>query len=136
MTARRTQVDWAQLLKDSGDRQSPHATCSQVVLDNRNSHTPASLSETFEPVEARRLLSRLEFHDTPKQGSGLNMAEIELSVLRRQCLDRRLPTAAGLAREVTAWEQPRNLRSRPVAWRFTTTDARIKLKRLYPSTQN
>ena len=136
VTNRRTKGDWAHLVKDIVDRQYPHATRIQVVMDNLNTHTPASLYETFEPVEARRLLSRLAFHYTPKHGSWLNMAEIELSVLRRQCLDRRIPTAAGLAREVTAWEQPRNTRSMPVDWRFTTTNARIKLKRLYPSTQN
>ena len=136
VTARRTKGAWAHLIKDLVDDRAPHATRIQVVMDNLNTHSPASLSEAFEPAEARRLLNRLDFHDTPKHGSWLNMAEIELSILRRQCLDRRLPTAAALAREVAAWAQTRNLQTKPVDWRFTTADARIKLKRLYPSTQN
>jgi len=135
-TDRRTKVDWAHLIKDVVDRQYPYATRIQLVMDNLNTHTPASLYEAFEPAEAWRLLQRLEFHYTPKHGSWLNMAEIELSILRRQCLDRRIPSAAELAREVTAWEHTRNARATPVDWRFTTADARIKLKRLYPSTQN
>ena len=136
VTERRTKVDWAHLIKDLVDHQYPHATRIQVVMDNLNTHSPASLYEAFEPAEARRLLDRLEFHYTPKHGSWLNMAEIELSVLRRQCLDRRIPMAGELTREVAAWEQTRNTRALPVDWRFTTADARIKLKRLYPSTQN
>ncbi len=135
-TDRRTKGDWAHLIKDVVDRQYPYATRIQLVMDNLNTHTPASLYEAFEPAEAWRLLQRLEFHYTPKHGSWLNMAEIELSILRRQCLDRRIPSAAELAREVTAWEHTRNARATPVDWRFTTADARIKLKRLYPSTQN
>lgn len=135
VTERRTKVDWAHLIKDVVDHRYPHATRIQVVLDNLNTHTPASLYEAFEPAEARRLLDRLEFHYTPKHGSWLNMAEIEFSILGRQCLHRRIPTATELVREVTAWEQTRNACTVPVDWRFTTADARIKLKRLYPSTQ-
>jgi len=136
VTDHRTKVDWAQLIQELVDRQYPHVTRIQLVMDNLNTHTPASLYEAFEPAEARRLLSRLEFHYTPKHGSWLNMAEIELSILSRQCLARRIPTAKDLTREVAAWEQTRNTHATPVDWQFTTTDARIKLKRLYPSTQN
>jgi hypothetical protein len=135
VTERRTKLDWAHLIQDVVDRQYPHATRIQLVMDNLNTHTPASLYDAFEPAEAWRLLQRLEFHYTPKHGSWLNMAEIEFSILGRQCLARRIPTAAELVREVAAWEQVRNNRTTPVDWRFTTTDARIKLKRLYPSTQ-
>ena len=136
VTARRTKVDWAHLIKDVADRQYPQATRIKVVMDNLNTHSPASLYEAFEPAEAQRLLHRLEFHYTPKHGSWLNMAEIEFSVLGRQCLARRISTAAALIREVAAWEQERNTNATRVDWRFTTADARIKLKRLYPSTQN
>ena len=136
VTDRRTKVDWAHLIKDLVDHQYPHATCLQVVMDNLNTHTPASLYEAFEPSEARRLLDRLEFYYTPKHGSWLNMAEIELSVLGRQCLAQRIPNAARLTKEVAAWERTRNTHATHVDWRFTTADARIKLKRLYPSTQN
>jgi len=136
VTARRTKVDWAHLIKDLVEDRAPHATRIQVVLDHLNTHSPASLYDAFEPAEARRLLKRLDFHYPPKPGRWLNMAEIAWSVLRRQCLDRRLQTAAALAREIAAWEQTRNAQTRPVDWRFTTADARIKLKRRYPSTQN
>jgi transposase len=136
VTERRTKVDWAHLIQDLVDHRYPRATRIQVVMDNLNTHTPASLYEAFEPAEARRLLDRLEFHYTPKHGSWLNMAEIEFSILGRQCLHRRIPTVAQLGREVAAWEQTRNASTVPVDWRFTTADARIKLKRLYPSTQN
>jgi transposase len=106
------------------------------VMDNLNTHKPAALYQAFEPAVARCLIERLEIHHTPKHGSWLNMAEIELSVLSRQCLDRRLPDALTLTQEVAAWEQARNASARPVDWRFTTPDARIKLKPLYPSIQN
>jgi hypothetical protein len=106
-----------------------------LVQDNRNTHTPASLYEAFEPAEAKRLADKLEFHYTPKHGSWLNMAEIELGVLAGQCLDRRLADRATLEREVAAWEATRNSTGRGVDWRFTTDDARIKLKRLYPVMQ-
>lgn len=136
VTDRRTKVDWALLIKDVVDRQYPHARRIKVVMDNLNTHTPASLYEAFEPAEARRLLERLEFHYTPKHGSWLNVAEIEFSVLGRQCLARRIPTATQLMHEVAAWERDRNAQAAPVDWQFTTADARIKLKRLYPSTQH
>jgi hypothetical protein len=107
-----------------------------LVMDNLNTHKPAALYQAFEPKVARSLIDRLEIHHTPKHGSWLNMAEIELSVLSRQCLDRRIPDAATLTREVAAWEQARNACPHPVNWRFTTPEARIKLKRLYPSIQS
>ncbi len=135
VTERRTKVDWAQLIRDLVDRQYPQARRIQVVMDNLNTHSPASLYEAFEPTEAQRLLKRVEFHYTPKHGSWLNMAEIELSVLSRQCLSRRIPNAAQLKQEVAAWERDRNTHATRVDWRFTTADARIKLKRLYPSIQ-
>lgn len=106
-----------------------------LVLDNLNTHTPASLYEAFAPAEARRLMERLAIHHTPKQGSWLNMAEIERSVLARQCLDRRIPDPTTLAQEVAAWERQRHAAQCRVDWRFTTHDARLKLKRLYPSIQ-
>jgi DDE superfamily endonuclease len=104
-------------------------------MDNLNTHKLASLSEAFPPAEARRLLERLEIHDTPKHGSWLDMAETELSVLASQCLNRRIPDPSLLQREVAAWERQRNAAECRVDWRFTTEDARIKLKRLYPSIQ-
>jgi hypothetical protein len=104
-----------------------------LVMDNLNTHKGASLYETFPPDEARRLYEKLEIHHTPKHGSWLNIAEIELSVLTRQCLNRRIPDKVTLAREVAAWEQRRNAAQAKVDWRFTTADARIKLKRLYPT---
>ena len=106
-----------------------------LVQDNLNTHTPASLYAAFPPAEARRLADRLELHHTPKHGSWLNMAEIELAMLAGQCLDRRLADQATLEREVAAWQVARNRAGRGVNWRFTTEDARIKLKHLYPTTQ-
>jgi hypothetical protein len=111
----------------------PDAEVIVLVQDNLNTHTPASLYEAFPPAEAKRLADRLEIHYTPKHGSWLNMAEIELGVLAEQCLDRRLADQATLEREVMAWEAARNAASRGVDWRFTTEDARIKLKHLYPT---
>ena len=105
----------------------------RVVMDNLNTHKPASLYEAFEPVEARRMLKKLAFHYTPKHGSWLNMAEIELSILQGQCLDRRIPDDAMLTREITAYEDARNAAQATIVWRFTTTKAREKLHRLYPS---
>ena len=110
----------------------PDATCIRVVLDNLSTHTAAALYQTFSPAEARRLAAKLEFHYTPKHASWLNMAELELSVLTRQCLGRRLPTLEAVARDVAAWEAPRNVAEVGVTWRFTTADARVKLARLYP----
>jgi DDE superfamily endonuclease len=130
---RRTRTDFAHVVKDLIDVQYPEAEVIVLVMDNLNTHTPASLYEAFPPAEAKRLTAKLELHYTPKHGSWLNMAEIELSVLAEQCLDRRLPDRATLEREVAAWEAARNTRAKTVDWRFTTADARIKLKHLYPS---
>ena len=135
VTERRTAVDFAQLLRELIDEQYPQAEKVVLVMDNLNTHKPASLYEAFEPAEARRLLKRLEIHYTPKHGSWLNMAETEFSVLARQCLDRRIPDPTTLIQEVAAWQQQRNAAECRVDWRFTTEDARIKLKRLYPSIQ-
>jgi hypothetical protein len=132
VTARRTRVDWAYAMRDLVDVYFPTAATIRVVLDNLNTHIAGSLYEAFAPQEARRILDRLELHHTPKHGSWLNMAEIELSVLSRQCLDQRIPDAATLIREVAAWEAPRNSAQAPMEWHFTTADARIKLKHLYP----
>ena len=104
-----------------------------LLMDNLNTHTPAALYEVFEPAEARRLLEKLELHYTPKHGSWLNMSEIELSILSRQCLDRRIGSQIELARAVAAWQAKRNAQEVGINWRFTTAEARIKLKHLYPS---
>jgi DDE superfamily endonuclease len=133
VTDQRTRKDWAQCVKDLVDVYYPDAEQIVLVMDNLNTHSPASLYETFTPAEAKRLLDRLEIHYTPKHASWLNMAEIELSVLSRQCLDRRIPDKLTLTHEVAAWERDRNTAGGRVDWRFTTADARIKLKRLYPS---
>jgi hypothetical protein len=133
VTDRRTKADWAYCMRDLVDIHFPDAVLIRVVQDNLNTHDPSALYEVFEPAEARRILDRLEFHYTPKHGSWLNMAEIELSVLYRQCLDRRIPDKSTLETEVLAWEQSRNTHGASVDWRFTTDDARIKLKKLYPS---
>lgn len=131
VTNRRTKVDWAMQIKELLDVHYRSAEKVILVMDNLNTHTGASLYEVFEPHEARRLLDRLDIHYTPKHGSWLNMAEIELGVLTRQCLNRRIPDNATLSAEVAAWEHRRNTAQVKVNWRFTTTDARIKLKRLY-----
>jgi hypothetical protein len=133
---RRTRIDWAHCIKGLADICYPDAEVIVLVQDNLNTHTPASLYEAFEPAEARRLAGRLELHYTPKHGSWLNMAEIELAVLAGQCLDRRLDDRATLEQEVAAWQVARNASGRGVDWRFTTADARIKLKRLYPAIQD
>ena len=135
VTAQRTRRDWAQQIQQLVDRRSPEAERIVLILDNLNTHTPGALYDVFAPAEAKRLADKLEIHHTPKHGSWLNIAEIELSVLSRQCLDRRVPDAATLACEVAAWQQRRNAATCTVDWRFTTADARIKLKRLYPSLQ-
>ena len=135
VTERRTKQDYAQQLKYLVDERYPDAEWITVVQDQLNIHDPAALYAAFPPAEAKRLLDKLEFHYTPVHGSWLNMAETELSVLARQCLDRRLPDRPSLQRETTAWEQLRNTQLRTIDWRFTTADARIKLKRLYPSFQ-
>jgi hypothetical protein len=133
VTDRRTNVDFAQCLKDLVDRHFPQAQKIVLMSDNLNTHKPAALYEAFSPQEARRIIEKIEWHHTPKHGSWLNMAEIELSVLQRQCLDRRIPDQERLTREVAAWEHKRNQDAVQVNWRFTTEDARIKLKKLYPS---
>jgi DDE superfamily endonuclease len=133
VTARRTAVDWAHFIRALVDESYPEAERIVLVLDHLNTHGPASLYEAFAPEEARRLVERLEIHYTPKHGSWLDMAEIELSVLASQCLDRRIPTTTDLSREVAAWEAERNAAAVTIDWRFTTADARIKLKHLYPT---
>ena len=133
VTERRTKQDFAQAMKDLVDGHFPDVPLIGVVLDNLNTYTPGSLYEAFEPEEARRMLRRLEFHYTPKHGSWLNMAEIELSVLGRQCLDQRLPTMDRVKAVITPWEQGRNDHRVTIQWRFRTADARQKLHRLYPS---
>lgn len=133
VTERRTRLDWAALVRELVDVHYPEAEKVVLVMDNLNTHTLGSLYEAFPPKEARRLAERLEIHYTPKHGSWLNMAEIELSILARQCLGQRLPSRADLAAEVSAWEVDRNARAARMQWRFTTADARIKLKHLYPT---
>ena len=133
LTARRTQADWAFQIRELLDVDYPNAVKVRLVMDNLNTHCIASLYETFPPVEARRLAERLEIHYTPKHGSWLNMAEIELSALNTQCLDRRIPDIVTMQTAITAWETDRNSRSSAIKWRFTTEDARIKLLKLYPN---
>ena len=135
VTERRTAKDYAEVLRWLAEEVHPDAKVIVLVQDNLNTHTLASLYEAFPPERARRLAERFEVHYTPKHGSWLNVAEIELSVLARQCLDRRIDSAGKLGREVGAWEEERNERGDEVRWRFTTADARIKLHRLYPSLQ-
>jgi transposase len=133
ITERRTKVDWAHVIKDLIDVHYPTAERIVLVMDNLNTHTPGSLYEAFSPAEAKRLAAKLEIHYSPKHGSWLNIAEIELSTMSGQCLDRRIPDRETLERELAAWEAERNALGGAVNWRFTTEDARIKLKRLYPS---
>ena len=132
VSERRTRKDWAGFIKGMIDERYPDACKVRLVVDNLNIHSIASLYETFPPAEARRLAEKLEIHHTPKHGSWLNIAEIELSALTRQCLDRRIPDIASMRREVAALQQHRNQRGAPINWRFTTEDARIKLIHLYP----
>jgi len=133
VTERRTKGDFAEQMKQLVDVHFPHAPLLHVVLDNLNTHAFSSLYEAFPPEEAQRIRKRLVFHYTPKHGSWLNQAEIELSVLSRQCLNRRLPDRDTLSREVAAWEEQRNQANAKINWLFKVEDARIKLKRLYPS---
>jgi len=128
----RTRVDWAQEIKHLLDVDYPNAKRVHLVCDNLNTHHIASLYQAFPADEAKRLLKRLNIIHTPRNGSWLNMAEIELSFLSRQCLDRRIADAAMLKREMAAWNLTRNKEAAKVIWRFTTTDARIRLRRLYP----
>jgi hypothetical protein len=132
VTDQRTRKDWAHAMKTLADEIYPEADKIVIVMDNLNTHSPVSFYQTFEPEEALRLSNRFEFHYTPKHGSWLNMAEIELGVLTRQCLNRRIPDKATLEREVKAWQNDRNAKVVKVDWRFTTADARIRLKHLYP----
>ena len=132
VTEHRTRIDWSLQIKQMLDERYPDARKVRLVMDNLNTHNIASLYEAFEPGEARRLAERLEIHYTPKHGSWLNMAEIELSVLKGQCLGRRIAEMVILQAEVSAWEKNRNNNARKIDWQFTTADARIKLKRLYP----
>jgi transposase len=133
VTDRRTSIDFAHCMRDLVDIHFPEAEKIVLVMDNLNTHKLASLYEAFPPAEARRIIEKLEIHYTPKHGSWLNMAEIELSVLHRQCLKARIPDRETLIEKVTAWENRRNASSSTVRWRFTTEDARIKLHRLYPT---
>jgi DDE superfamily endonuclease len=136
VTQQRTAIDYAHLLKALVDDFYPQALKITVVQDNLNTHSPASLYKAFAPAEARRILEQLAFCYTPKHGSWLNMAEIELSVLSRQCLDRRIPDSQTLKQQVSAWQTQRNQQETWIDWRFTTEDARVKLHRLYPSVNN
>lgn len=133
ITDRRTMIDFAHCMRDLVDIHFPQAEKIILVMDNLNTHKLASLYETFPPDEARRIVEKLEIHYTPKHGSWLNMAEIELSVLHRQCLQARIPDRPTLLEKVAAWEKRRNGANATVHWRFTTEDARIKLHKLYPS---
>jgi hypothetical protein len=133
VTDRRTTADCAEQMRKLVDEDFPDAEAVRLVVDNLNTHSPAALYATFPPAEAHRIARKLEFHYTPKHGSWLNQAELEFSVLARQCLDRRIPDAADLRTQTAAWTTARNAARATVAWRFTTTDARTKLSRLYPA---
>jgi transposase len=132
VTNQRTKLDWAHLMRDLVDVHFPTAERIILVMDNLNTHSPAALYEAFPPADAKRVWDKLEIHYTPKHGSWLNMAEIELSALGRQCLDQRIPDGAALKEDVTAWNEERNATKVTIDWQFTTADARIKLKHLYP----
>lgn len=136
VTDRRIKVDWAHVIQDLVEVQYPEAEKLILVMDNLNTHTPASLYEAFAPAEAKRLADKLEIHYTPKHGSWLDIAEIELSALACQCLNRRIPDRETLRSEVVAWEAARNAAQVTISWRFTTADARIKLKHLYPTLES
>ncbi len=133
VTDRHAAIDYAHLLKDLSDTHFPKASKIVLVQDNLSTHKPASLYQAFPAEEARRLVTRFEWHYTPKHGSWLDLAESELSVLSRQCLDRRIPDKDSLITEVTAWQNDRNVKHAKADWHFTTADARIKLKKLYPT---
>ena len=135
-TERRTQVDWAHQVQRLVDEDFPDADKVVLVMDNLNTHRPASLYEAFEPAEAKRIWDRLEIHYTPKHGSWLNMAEIEFSVLNKQGLPERIPDFESMRQELSAWVKQRNAESGKIDWQFTTKGARIKLKRLYPKLQH
>ena len=133
LTEFKTKKDWAKFIKRIADQEYPKAKRITLVMDNFKTHTPTSFYETFEPEEAKRLWDRFEFVYTPKHGSWLNMAEIELKVLNGQCLNRHISTMTKIKEEVNAWERNRNNKNKKINWQFTTKDARIKLKKLYPS---
>lgn len=133
VTQRRTKIDWAYCVREMVDQIYPDAEKIVLVMDNLNTHNKSSLYEAFEPAEAKRIADKLEIHYTPKHGSWLDMAEIELGILARQCLSRRIDNMEQLKDEVAAWQVIRNTAEAKVNWRFTTKDARIKLKKLYPS---
>ena len=135
VTQRRTKIDWAYLMKDLVDIHYPEAERIVLVIDNLNTHAKASLYEAFRPQQAKRIADKLEIHYTPKHGSWLNVAECELSILERQCLDRRIGDIEALASEVAAWQQARENEAKPVDWQFNVENARTKLRRLYPSFQ-
>jgi hypothetical protein len=134
--AHRTRGDWAQEIKELLDVDYPDALSIRLIGDNLNTHTIGSFSEAFAPTEARQLIKRLEMHYTPKQGSWLNVAEIELSIFTKQCLQRRIPDRSPLQREASAWSQTRTAIQKGGDWQFTKEDARIQLKSLYPQFQN
>jgi hypothetical protein len=133
VSEQRTRLDFAACVKELVDVHYPSAERIVLVLDQLNTHSPASLYLAFPPAEAKRLADKLEIHHTPKHGSWLNMAELELSALQRQCLRQRMPDRDAMAREVTAWADRRNAQTRRIDWQFTTADARTKLRRLYPA---
>jgi hypothetical protein len=133
VTERRTAVDYANILRDLADIHFPKAEKIVLIQDNLNTHVPASLYEAFEPAEARRIAQRFEWHYTPKHGSWLNLAESELAVLASQCLNRRIADEPAMKKEVAAWRSMRNKNNAKAVWHFTTADARVKLKSLYPA---
>ena len=135
VTDQKTALDWAHQIRNLVDVEYPRAERITLVMDNLNAHTRASLYKAFAPDEARRILDKLEINYTPKHGSWLNMAEIELSILSRQCLDQRIPDQETLRMEIAAWQEQRNAIAQPMEWRFTNEDARVKLKKLYPTIQ-
>ena len=136
VTEFKTKKDWALFVKKIADEQYPQAKKITLVMDNYNTHTASSFYETFEPEEAKKLWDRFEFVFTPKHGSWLNMAEIEFHVLNGQCLNRHISTMEKIKEEVRAWESNRNNKNRKINWQFTNKEARLKLKKLYPSIQN
>jgi len=133
VTERRTAIDYAKILRDLADIHFPNAERIVLVQDNLNTHVPASLYEAFKPAEARRIIERFEWHYSPRHGSWLNLAESELAVLSGQCLDRRIPDTATLRCQVDAWRSRRNSNNAKANWHFTSADARVKLKSLYPA---
>lgn len=136
VTETKTKIDWANFMKRIADEMYPNAKKIRLVMDNFVTHSIGSFYESFDPAEAKRLVNRFEFIFTPKHGSWLNMAEIELHILNTQCLNRRIPTLAKIKKEVEAWVKSRNDKKSTINWQFTTDDARIKLKRLYPTFSN